>query len=97
MVACPAGTDLFHLTLTLLSGGMWGIIWLYCRFYARTCICCQCGHSLSRSHLKRSPQTIPEAAWPFAPQIQNQSDFNSILVARNLVYYMPTRACYRRT
>jgi len=97
MMACPAVADLLHLALTLLSGGIWGIIWLYCRFRAHTCICCQCGRGLSRAHLKRSSQTIPESTWPFAANIRSQSDFNSILVARNLVYYMPTRAYYRRT
>ena len=97
MMACPAAADLFHLVLTVLSGGIWGIVWLYCRFCAHTCICCQCGRGLSRAHLKTPPQTIPEATWPFAPRIRNPSDFNSILVARNLVYYMPTRAYDRRT
>jgi hypothetical protein len=97
MMACPAATDLFHLVLTLLSGGIWGIVWLYCRFLTHTCICCQCGRGLSRAHLKTSSPTIPDAAWPSEPRIRNPSDFNSILVARNLVYYMPTRAYYRRT
>lgn len=95
MVACTASMDLLHLALTLLTGGLWSLVWLYCRFRARVCICCQCGHRLTRSQLKTTPQPVdgsrlPESFKPSSPE------FNSLLVARNLVYYVPTNARFRR-
>ena len=94
MIACTPGTDLLHLALTLATGGLWGIVWLYCRFHARTCVCCQCGRKLPRSRLKMAFTSIPETLLPFHSKAPSSSDFNSMLVSRNLVYYVPTRARY---
>lgn len=96
MVACSANATLVHLALTLLTGGLWGLVWLFCQFYAHACVCCQCGHGLSRAQLKALLRPDPEATWPFDPRIRNRSEFNSILVARNLVYYVPTSAHYHQ-
>jgi hypothetical protein len=87
--------DLLHLALTLLTGGLWAFVWLYCRFRARVCICCQCGRRLTRSQLKGTPPPT-DGFWP--PEAFNPSgpEFNSLLVARNLVYYLPTNARFRR-
>ena len=94
MAACATSTDLLHLALTLVTGGLWGVVWMYCRFHARVCLCCQCGRRLSRTRLKEATQPV-DALWPeaFKP---NGSEFNSLLVARNLVYYLPTNARFRR-
>ena len=93
MVACAANTDLLHLALTLVTGGLWGIVWIYCRFCARDCVCCQCGRRLSRAHLKAP---ISEGIGPLEAFKPNSPEFNSLLVARNLVYYLPTNARFRR-
>jgi len=96
MVACPASADLLHLTLTLLTGGLWGIVWLHRRFWARTCLCCQCGRRLRRARRKAAMWPAAETTWAFDPVKPNGLEFNSLLVARNLVYYVPTSARYRR-
>jgi hypothetical protein len=97
MVACSANTDLFHLALTLLTVGLWGLVWLYCQFHNHACVCCQCGQGLSRAQIKALFRPVPETAWPFDLRIHNRTDFNGILVARDLVYYVPTSARYRQT
>lgn len=96
MVACSANANLFHLALTLLTAGLWGLVWFYCQFHTHACVCCQCGHGLSRAQIKALLRPVPETAWPFELRIRNRSEFNGILVARNLVYYVPTSARYRR-
>lgn len=96
MLACSAGANLLHLALTLITGGLWGIVWLYCQFRAHACVCCQCGHGLSRTHIKALLRSASETTWPFDLKIHNQSEFNGILVAHNLVYYVPTSARYHR-
>ena len=93
MAACAAGMEWLHLSLTLVTGGLWGIVWLYSRFHARVCVCCQCGRRLSRARLKA---TSAEGFWPLESLKSNSSEFNSLLVARNLVYYLPTNARFRR-
>jgi hypothetical protein len=97
MMACAATSDLLHLTLTLLTGGLWGIVWLHRRRHARVCLCCQCGRSLPRSRLKTLAGAAGEAPWLQEAMTRNGSEFNSLLVARNLVYYVPTSARFRRT
>ena len=96
MVACTPVADLFHLALTLVTGGLWSVVWFYCRFHARTCICCQCGRRLARYRLKLALPSTPGAVWPFTPGDRSRSDFNRFLVSRNLVYYVPTSARYHR-
>jgi hypothetical protein len=93
MVACAAGTDLLHLVLTLVTGGLWGIVWIYHRLHARDCICCQCGHRLTRARLRAKAR---DGIWPREAFKPNGSEFNSLLVDRNLVYYLPTNARFRR-
>jgi hypothetical protein len=97
MVACSTGVDAIHMVLTLLSGGLWSIVWLYCRLFAPVCACCQCGHRLSRRQLQAGVQTLAETPWPCDPTALKHTEFNSLLVARNLVYYVPTSARYRHT
>jgi hypothetical protein len=97
MVACSADPKLLHLALTLLTGGLWAIVWLYYQFRVHACVCCQCGHGLSRAQIETLLQPAQETTWPFDLHVRNQSDFNGILVACNLVYYVPTSAGYRRT
>ena len=97
MVACSPDAKLLHLALTLFTGGLWAIVWLYCQFRAHACVCCQCGHGLSRAQIKVLFRPVPETVWPFDLRIRNRTDFNGILVARNLVYYVPTSARYGRT
>jgi hypothetical protein len=95
MAACAASTDRLHLVLTLLTGGLWGFVWIYCRFHARVCICCQCGRRLTRSRLHTMP--LPAGGfWPLESFKPSNPEFNSLLVARNLVYYVPTNARFRR-
>ena len=96
MMACSADANLLHLALTLLTGGLWGIVWFYCQFRAQACICCQCGHGLSRAQINALIRPAPETMWPLNLNIHNQSEFNGILVDRNLVYYVPTSARYPR-
>jgi len=93
MAACAASTDLLHLAVTLLTGGLWGIVWMYSRFCARVCVCCQCGRRLSRARLRRASVEEP---WPLESFKPNGVEFNSLLVARNLVYYVPTNARFHR-
>jgi hypothetical protein len=93
MAACATSTDLLHLALTLLTGGLWGIVWMYSRFAARVCVCCQCGRRLARARLKTVSADGP---WPLESFKPNSAEFNSLLVARNLVYYVPTNARFRR-
>jgi hypothetical protein len=97
MVACTTGIDRLHLLLTLLSGGVWGIVWLYCRLFAPVCACCQCGRRLSRRAMRAGTQPLLETPWPNEPSALKYTEFNSLLVARNLVYYVPTSARYRHT
>lgn len=96
MVACSADAKLLHLALTLITGGLWVFVWLYCQCRAHACVCCQCGHGLSRTQIKALLRPAPETSWPFDLRVHNQSEFNVILVACNLVYYVPTSARYRR-
>ena len=96
MLACSTSASLLHFGLTLLTGGLWGFVWLYCQFRAYACVCCQCGHGLTRAQVKAQLRPPLETTWPFDLRIRSQSDFNGILVARNLVYYVPTSARYRR-
>ena len=95
MVACTANTHALHLLLTLLTGGIWGIVWLYFRFQPRACVCCQCGRGLTRTRLQTSSGSIPDTPWPSEADAHNHLEFNSFLVTRNLVYYIPTSARYR--
>jgi hypothetical protein len=96
MLACSAGANLLHLALTLITGGLWGIVWLYCQFRAHACVCCQCGLGLSRAQIKALLRPASDTTWPFDLKIHNRSEFNGILVAHNLVYYVPTSARYHR-
>ena len=93
MVACADSTDLLHLALTLVTGGLWAIVWMVCRLHGRDCVCCQCGRRLTRARLKA---TATEGIWPLEAFKPNGPEFNSLLVARNLVYYLPTNARFRR-
>ena len=97
MVACTATRDLLHLVLTLITGGIWGAAWVYLRFYAPVCACCQCGRKLSRRRLQARSAACGETPWPYDPTVLQYAEFNSLLVARNLVYYVPTSARYRHT
>ena len=97
MVACTTGIDRFHLLLTLLSGGLWGFIWLYYRLFAPVCACCQCGRRLSRRQIRAGARPSSETPWPYDPSVLKHAEFNSLLVARDLVYYVPTSARYRQT
>ena len=94
MAACAASADLLHFVLTLMTGGLWALVWIYCRLRARVCVCCQCGHRLTRARLKTTPQ--PDGFWPLDAFKPSGPEFNSLLVARNLVYYVPTNARFRR-
>lgn len=96
MVACSAGADFLHLILTLLSGGMWGLVWWHSRFRAQACLCCQCGRSLPRTRLKFAPRPPLGNPCPLDPAAQDGSEFNTLLVTRNLVYYVPTSARFGR-
>lgn len=96
MVACTASADMLHLTLTLLTGGLWILVWLHRRFCARVCLCCQCGRRLQRTRLKAATRPAGETSLAFDAVKPNGLEFNSLLVARNLVYYVPTNARYRR-
>lgn len=95
MVVCKAGADWMHFALTLLSGGLWSIVWLYCHLLAPACICCQCGRRLARRQLPAGPATVVDPQWPCDSGALKHVEFNSLLVARNLVYYVPTSARYR--
>lgn len=97
MVACPTSLDVVHLVLTLLTGGLWGLIWWYCRRYAPVCACCQCGRKLPRRRLQVGWPSLWENPWQMGPAMVAPTEFNSFLVARNLVYYVPTSARYRHT
>ena len=96
MVVCVASADLLHLALTLLTGGLWGPVRRHRRLCARVCLCCQCGRRLPRARLKASTWPTVETSWTFDPVKPNGPEFNSLLVARNLVYYVPTNARFRR-
>jgi hypothetical protein len=95
MVACNANPHALHLLLTLLTGGLWGLVWLYFQFRARSCLCCQCGRNLARTGLQSPSGLLPENLWPAGINAYKHSEFNSFLVTRNLVYYIPTNARYR--
>ena len=97
MVACSTRADLVHLALTLLTGGLWGLAWLFCMYRTRACVCCQCGRILPRRRLNAPMQFPPGARPPANDSVRNHSEFNRILVAQNLVYYVPTSARYRST
>ena len=97
MVACTASHDGLHLALTLLTGGLWGAVWVYGRLFAPVCACCQCGRKLSRRQLQARPSDGGENPWPCDPAVLKHAEFNSLLVASNLVYYVPTSARYRHT
>lgn len=94
MLACTTGAVLLHLVLTLLTGGLWAVVWLHARFLAPHCVCCQCGRRMSRLRGRTARYPDTTAPWPFDPGVRGNTEFNSILVARNLVYYVPTRARY---
>ena len=97
MVACSAHQYWLHLILTLLTGGIWGAVWVGLRFYAPICACCECGRKLSRRQLQARAAECGDARWPCDPTVLQYAEFNSLLVARNLVYYVPTSARYRHT
>lgn len=97
MVACGASADLLHLALTVMTAGLWGIVWLHRRLWARNCLCCQCGLRLRRARRKAARWPAGEASWTRDIAKPNALEFNSLLVARNLVYYVPTSARFRRT
>ena len=97
MVACAASHDGLHLILTLLTGGLWGAVWVYLRLVAPVCACCQCGRTLSRRHLQARSSDDGETPLPHDPTVLRHAEFNSLLVACNLVYYVPTSAHYRHT
>ena len=97
MMACAAKGDVLHLALTLATCGLWGLVWLYHREHARTCVCCQCGRQLPRAALKVPFSSISKMPRSLEPRVHNQSEFNRVLVSRNLVYYVPTNARYHQT
>ena len=94
MMACSTMVDLAHLALTLLTGGLWGLVWMYSLQRARACVCCRCGRVLPRARPNNLARLRPETSLPSNGSVRSQSEFNRILVAHNLVYYVPTSARY---
>ncbi|MFZ7125194.1 MAG: hypothetical protein ACOWWM_03450 [Desulfobacterales bacterium] len=97
MAVCRNTQHRLHFVLFLLTAGMWLPFWLSTALSSRRCICCECGRPLPAADVKH--QAMEDALrhpWDAAGAPIPIENFNALLVARDLVYYVPTLAIYRR-
>lgn len=96
MVVCQKPSYFFHFAATVLTAGLWLIPWRFRITKTKPCICCQCGRRVRLSDVTPIAET-PTWSHPLAgsDRLPTGGNFNALLVARNLVYYVPTLAAYR--
>jgi hypothetical protein len=88
---------LLHLFLSVLTIGLWLPIWLLLFPSRRWCICSQCGRRVYPIALSNaSGDRAASPLWFLSGEPPSHSNFNAYLIARNLVYYVPTRAAYEK-
>lgn len=97
MVVCQAPRHGLHFVLSILTAGLWLPAWLIIAMVGYRCICCQCGRSVSAADVTTQAGTDTwYRPWGDLGSGAGSGNFNMLLVARNLVYYVPTLAAYER-
>lgn len=95
-VRCPAPRHLLHLTLTLLTLGLWSLPWLILTLLSGPCRCARCGYPAEGNALWRpaGDWAHPWEEGPIPPfrQRPGRIDFNTFLVEKGLVFYASTRS-----
>ncbi|MBI9084666.1 MAG: hypothetical protein JEZ11_13800 [Desulfobacterales bacterium] len=93
---CPATCHGIHLLLSLVTKGLWVVVWMLLTIRSSRCRCSLCGRPLwiiaSRTDTPRPTLAAPwidHRAWRCQRSPQNR--FSAYLVENGLVYYAPTR------
>lgn len=93
---CPAPCHGIHLLPSLVTKGLWVVVWMLVTIRSSRCRCCLCGHPLwiTAGHPDTARPTlaapwINHRAWHCQQSPQNR--FRAYLVENGLVYYTPTR------
>lgn len=97
LLSCPVPFHLLHLICSLLTGGLWLIVWIALIARSRYCRCCRCGARVPRSGTRL---TFPAASFA-QPWVEDRftsekpgaaTDFNTLLIRKGLVFYAATRS-----
>ena len=95
-ICCHAPCHGIHLLLSLITKGMWTVVWLLLALRSKRCRCSLCGRPLwimgaqinTQGPTLNSPWIDPRA-WRCQRSPRNR--FSTHLVENGLVYYAPTR------
>lgn len=95
LVCCPVLFNNLHMVLSCLTFGLWLPVWLFLSL--RSCRCTLCMGRMSRLAIGFSCSG-PSLSKPWVDDRfgcglkRNKKDFNSMLIAKGLVYYAATRS-----
>lgn len=92
----PVPNHGLHFLLSLISLGTWLPIWLLVAIHGRTCRCQQCGRRFAQWLAGPVAPVLFDSDPPDAgARLCPAAALHGLLIAQNLVYYMPTAAIRR--